>query len=189
MKDTKLFKEVAGVIGEELAERELSKISPESKMKYAEDLLSAFRWHETPQGEGFWSLICRGFIPDALSQEEIGVSPRQNSPHISCPKFGDILHYYGEKCVVLNPEDEDGDLKVEFEGNSIGGYYRKDCFDEFKPDEREEYTTQVLKDWRHSEGLERAHDSLASKVDITMVQLIEFMYDNNYVKENSDDTM
>lgn len=64
VEDTKLFKHVASVIGEEKALKELLKgldsynHSNTSMMwDWSKDLASAFEWCETAQGQDYWSSI------------------------------------------------------------------------------------------------------------------------------------
>lgn len=60
--EMKCFNEVAEVIGEEFAIRELVKVKENCQKKrlnfsYNQSLLSAFKWQSTPQGKEFWSNI------------------------------------------------------------------------------------------------------------------------------------
>jgi len=70
VKNAKCFKEVAEVIGEEAAEKELKKVADAcSDFDSDFSLASAFVWKDTPQGEDFWCDIQCGYFPIARTMD------------------------------------------------------------------------------------------------------------------------
>lgn len=67
IKSTPLFKQVAAVIGEERAQVELAiayhGYNGGGIFDFGEDLLYAFKWLRSPQGEKFWASIYEGINP------------------------------------------------------------------------------------------------------------------------------
>ena len=61
MHNSRVFKEVASIIGEEEAERELNRLSEEDIEFISSDkacaLRTAFSWGRSPQGHVFWKNI------------------------------------------------------------------------------------------------------------------------------------
>lgn len=77
------FEEVANVIGEECAEEELQKVIDLGLIDDFDvelELLQAFRWSESSQGDYFWDCIHDGDVPD-------GYTPKGNS-------FSGALHSF-----------------------------------------------------------------------------------------------
>lgn len=169
------FRQVADVIGEEAAEIELQKVIDHDGTVWldtSEMLVDAFGWNNTRQGCAFWDMIDDGLLPEGYQKKESEEKPETTQ---DAPVFGDVLHINGEPFVFIKSSSGHYYTTVNQEG--VVRECDAEVFDEYTPDPIQELRKRILERWK-GQSLYHAYDTEASRADVFVGDIIEFVIEN-----------
>ncbi len=181
-KESRCFLQVARVLGEDLAEKELTKVAEECphSLHKALTLDQSFTWEDSPQGWSFWVAINNGDWPEALRS-----FPREPSVKAK-PEVGALFRiisggvWQGRGLTVLGycVDEEGSDILTFQDGSGMVGaiLYRPEWVEVYESPEVKQHL-EILEDWK-AQSLETAHDTLSSR--LTVEQMIDFIMDCGY---------